>query len=71
MTRKDLLLDARTLLAQVMRFHILSVKIGRLEPIADSGAIDKELAEARRYIEGCDRVCAEIDGQLNQESSKP
>jgi hypothetical protein len=54
-----------------MRFHILSVKIGRLEPIADSGAIDKELAEARRYIEGCDRVCAEIDGQLNQESSKP
>lgn len=61
MTDAALLLRARAILGQWHRLHLMSVRIGRLEPIADSGIADAEIRGSRQLVELADRLCADID----------
>ena len=58
---RELLAEARLLLSVVQRFHIHSVTIGKLEHLEESGIINHEINEARRFTERADLLCAEID----------
>ena len=60
--KKELLLsEAHHLLHGILRFHTQSVAIGKLEHLEESGIIDHEIDQARRFVEAADRICAEID----------
>jgi hypothetical protein len=60
-TTSALLADSRFLLGKLLQLHLHSVKIGQMEPIADSGVIDEEIHQVRTLIEQADRLCARID----------
>ena len=51
----------RAILAQTMRFHLDSVTMGKLEPVADCGVIDLEAQRGRDHMEKCDTLLADID----------
>lgn len=68
MTDATLLLRARAILSQWHRLHFMSVSIGRLEPIADSGIIEADIRSCRNLVEMADRLCADIDRQALGES---
>jgi hypothetical protein len=59
--QRMLLRRAKMILGQCMRLHSLSVKIGQLEELSDTGICDAECAEAATIIEDADRLCADID----------
>lgn len=56
-----LLRRARHALGRAQELHLASVKIGRMEPIADSGVIDVEIVLGRLLLESFDSLCADID----------
>lgn len=68
MSDATLLLRARAILSQWHRLHLMSVKIGRLEPVADSGIAAAEIQGCRVLVEQADRLCADIDRQALGES---
>ena len=59
--QRELLAEARALLFNAQRFHIHSVTIGKLEHLEESGIINHEISEARKFIERADLFCAELD----------
>ncbi len=55
-----LLKRAKGVAAGWYRLHLSSVTIGRLEQIADSGALDTETASCRAMVEQADLLSADI-----------
>ena len=59
--QQALLTEAQSLLHNVLRLHTQSVMIGKLEHLEESGIIDHEIDQVRRFIERADTLCADID----------
>lgn len=57
----QLLARAKAILSRWDRLHSMSVMIGRMEKIADSGVVEAEISGCRALIEQADRLCADID----------
>lgn len=57
----QLLARTRAVLRQWEKLHTMSVTIGRMEKIADSGVIDAEISGCRTLVQQADRLCADID----------
>ncbi len=65
MSNSHLLLSrSKRLLSQLLRLHIVSVDIGRLEQVADAGVVTEECRQAAAILEDGDLLCAEIDAHL-------
>lgn len=59
--QRELLTEARALLSTALKLHICSVNIGKMEHLEESGIINHEISETRKFIEQADTLCAQID----------
>jgi hypothetical protein len=57
----QLLARAKAILGRWDKLHAMSVRIGQLERISDSGVVDAEIGECRAIVEQADALCADID----------
>lgn len=57
----QLLARAKAIMSRWERLHSMSVMIGKMEKISDSGVIEAEISGCRALVEQADRLCADID----------
>ena len=57
----QLLARAKAIMRRWNNLHDMSVTIGRMEKVADTGVVDAEVTACRSIVEQADRLCADID----------
>ena len=62
----QLLARAKAIMSRWDKLHTMSVRIGQLERISDTGVINAEVSDCRKIIEQADTLSADIDKLLTQ-----